>query len=131
MPTLVIRTNVDKPRDELTALALEVSKSFSVVIGKPEQWVGIDIQPNQILTFAGDATTPCAFCQVNCIGNIDLERNTAVSASLAAILEARLGIPPTRYYCAFVDHARQNMAWNAHTFANLPAAPAAASTKDE
>ena len=121
MPRLTIRVNVTKPRDELVAFSQELSQKLAELIGKPEQWIGIDVQTDQVLTFAGDATTPCAFCQVTSIGNIDLEHNTKISAHLAAALEAAFGVPATRYYCAFDDYERQNMGWNAHTFANLPA----------
>ena len=119
MPRLTIRVNVDRPREEMLALAQDLSKKLAELIGKPEQYIGIDIQTNQILCFSGDATAPCAFCQVTSIGNIDLEHNTAISAHLAGALEAAFGIAPNRYYCAFDDYERANMGWNGKTFANL------------
>jgi phenylpyruvate tautomerase len=122
MPRLLIRTNADAPRGDLTALALDLSKKLSELIEKPEQYIGIDIQTNQILAFGGDADTPCAFCSLTSIGNIDLEHNTKISAMVAHALTATFGVAATRYYLAFDDYERHNMGYNSHTFANQPAA---------
>ena len=123
MPALNITTNSLKLRDAnegfnepIRKLGDEVAKA----VGKPREYVAVNVIYNQFMDFAGDSKTPLALCTFTSIGNIDLEHNTAVSAAVAAFLDAELGVPPTRHYVAFTDYPRENMGYMGATFANLP-----------
>ena len=120
MPNLTVRTNVTKDRETLLALSARLSKEITALLGKPEKWMLIDIQPGVLLRFGGDAKTPCAACQLHCIGKIDVETNTKVSHAVAKALKEVLGVDPSRYYCAFTDFPASNMGWNCVTFGSLP-----------
>lgn len=120
MPVLVVRTNVTKDREVLHALSSRLSAEVTAILGKPEKWMMIDLQPGALLRLGGDADTPCAACQLHCIGKIDVETNTKVSGAVAKALEEVLGVSPSRYYLAFTDYPATNMGWSGYTFGNLP-----------
>jgi hypothetical protein len=119
MPKLVVRVNVDATKDELRDLAEELARGLSERIERPLHLVGVDLQAGQVLSFAGNARDPCAFCELRGISNVDLSHNTAISAYLADVLRRRFGVPVDRYYVHFQRASKEDVGVRGRTFANL------------
>lgn len=77
MPTLNVFTNAPGDAvgnsDTLKALSKAVSES----VGKPEQWVMIQLTTDQAMVYGG-SEEPCAYAELLSIGAIGGEKNKAV-----------------------------------------------------
>lgn len=115
MPSLIINTNVPKnviPEEFIT----ELSSLVANMVGKPETYVAIHINPDQMMTFGG-SSGPCAICAFNCIGKLGVEENKQYTATLMEKITKVLKIPADRMYINFTDLPRGDCGWNGKTFA--------------
>ncbi len=119
MPRLTIRTSAKLSDEVIAAASKQLSTDVAAALEKDEKWMMIEIVAGLHMRMAGDAETPVAACEIVCIGHVDIEHNTAVSAAVAKVLETMMGVPKTRYYCTFNDYARENIGYNGVTFGNL------------
>jgi phenylpyruvate tautomerase len=67
------------------------------------------------LSFGG-TFDPCAYGELMSIGRIGIEENKKFSNEIMSLLEARLGVPPTRFYITFNDAKPQDVGFNKSTF---------------
>jgi hypothetical protein len=58
----------------------------------------------------GGSEAPCAHGSLTSIGGLGPPWVATISKTVAAILQAKLGVPPERFYLAFTDIAACNMA---------------------
>jgi phenylpyruvate tautomerase len=114
MPTLILKTNAPRPEDT-DGLLLDASAAVAEALGKPERYVMVLLEPTIAMCFAAD-TEPCAYLELKSIG-LAPEATQALSATLCAFVEDRLGVPRERVYIEFADLAREMFGWNGSTFA--------------
>lgn len=115
MPALTINTNVEKGSIP-SSLNKDLTDLLSKILGKPEKYIAVHINPDQMLTFAG-TSEPAALCSLVCIGKQGLEENKSHTAAIMDKLKTDLGIPMDRMYLNFYDPKRQDVGWNGTTFA--------------
>lgn len=114
MPTLKLQTNADLPRDQRPALLRDLSSAVAELLGKPETYVMIILEPNPDMCFGG-STEPLAYLELKSLG-LPEERTAELSARLCSLLETSLRIPKNRVYIEFASPARHLFGWNGGTF---------------
>ncbi|XP_077434900.1 macrophage migration inhibitory factor [Vanacampus margaritifer] len=114
MPMFVVNTNVAKGSVP-TALLTEATEELAKAMGKPAQYIAVQINPDQMMMF-GAKGDPCALCSLHSIGKIGASQNKQYSKLLCGLLNKHLGVSPDRIYINFVDMEASNVAWNNSTF---------------
>lgn len=115
MPFLKIQTNhtVDSTTGE--ALLTKASKLVAKELGKPENYVMVQLQKESPMLFAG-TNAPLAFLELKSIGLPNSSTTADLSANLCKLIEQELNIPKDRVYIEFSDAPRDMWGWNGATF---------------
>jgi phenylpyruvate tautomerase PptA (4-oxalocrotonate tautomerase family) len=114
MPTLIIKTNADltdRPRD---ALLRNASAAVAELLGKPEGYVMVLLEPVSDMCFGAD-TAPCAYLELKSLG-LPEPRTPQLSAALCAFVEEHLGVPKARVYIEFASPPRHLFGFDGRTF---------------
>ena len=114
MPYLSLQTNVELPDGKRDALLAGASRLLAEQLGKPEQYVMVDIGPKQQMIFAGSGA-PTAFLSLKSIGLPDVKLKP-LSAALCKLLHDHAGIPADRVYIEFVDAKAKYWGFDGGTF---------------
>ena len=72
------------------------------------QYVCVSLLMDVPVCFGG-TDAPCAHGTLTSVGALGPNNNAALSATLSAVLQAKLGVPPNRFYLAFNDVAGNTM----------------------
>ncbi|KAL4435465.1 hypothetical protein ABPG77_006227 [Micractinium sp. CCAP 211/92] len=115
MPTFNLQTNVPGDRVSSSQLAADLSKAVSKATGKPEAYVMVSVSTDKPMMFGG-TEEPCAYGELISIGAVGGDKNKAISAALAEVVQRHLGVPASRLYIKFYDVARTDFGWNGSTF---------------
>ena len=112
MPLLVLTTNTTI--DDCQHIAQQASKLTAEILGKPESYVMVKIQPGQALIFAG-TDEPAAHVKLKSLGLP--ENNTAdFSSKICSLINSELNINSARIYIEFASPERHMWGWNGKTF---------------
>jgi phenylpyruvate tautomerase PptA (4-oxalocrotonate tautomerase family) len=113
MPTLIIKTNAALPAatDPLLEAA---SAHVAELLGKPEGYVMVLLEPVPAMSFAGD-TSPCAYLELKSLG-LPEQRTAELSAALCGLIEAQLAVPKGRVYIEFASPPRHLFGFDGRTF---------------
>lgn len=114
MPLLKIQTNVVIEADAGKTLVAEASRTVAAMLGKPERYVMVSLEPAAIMAFGGD-TSPLAYLELKSIG-LPQGRTAALSQGLCELMNKALGVPPDRVYIEFADAQGALWGWNGGTF---------------
>jgi phenylpyruvate tautomerase len=112
MPLLEITTNTNI--ENAQAFAEKASALTADILGKPESYVMVKIQPEQTLLFAGTGE-PAAHLKLKSLG-LPENNTTEFSAKLCAFINAELGIDSARIYIEFASPERHLWGWDKKTF---------------
>ncbi|CAG5130087.1 unnamed protein product [Candidula unifasciata] len=114
MPTFAISTNLKRdqiPKDFLPA----ASKFIASALGKPESYVLIQVNPDQLMSFGG-TDEPCAVISLASIGAVGGDKNRKLAPKLSAFIEQQLGIKQDRFYINIYDIDATACVWDGSTF---------------
>jgi phenylpyruvate tautomerase len=111
MPAFVINTNVARASIP-ASFVTEVSALAAKLAGKPESYVAIQINADQIMSFAG-STEPCAVCTFGNIGRIN---NKDFTKQMMPKISKDLHIPTGRMYIFFSNLEGGNVGMDCSTF---------------
>ncbi|MGB5736074.1 MAG: phenylpyruvate tautomerase MIF-related protein [Thiohalocapsa sp.] len=114
MPTLIIKTNADLAHIDQDGLLQILSSTVSGMLGKPERYVMVLLEPTPYMCFGGDRA-PLAYLELKSLG-LPEERTGEFSATLCALMQQHLGVPPGRTYIEFASPDRHLFGYNAGTF---------------
>lgn len=112
MPLLEITTN--RKIDNCVQLAERASSLAAEILGKPESYVMVKIQPDQTLLFAA-SNEPAAHVQLKSLGMPE-NRTADFSAKLCAFIHKELAIDSARIYIEFSSPQRHMWGWDNGTF---------------
>ncbi|XP_032657198.1 macrophage migration inhibitory factor-like [Mauremys mutica] len=115
MPKFIINTNVSKDNVP-DCLIEELTQQLPKALGKPAQYLALQISTDQLLSFHG-SKDPCAMCFLYSIGKIGEQENKDYSKLLCDLLNKHLKIPADRIYISYFDMSAANVGWNRTTFA--------------
>ena len=114
MPLLKISTNQSLDEDAVQTLLSEASAAVAQMLGKPEQYVMVDVSAGRAMSFAG-SSAPLAYLELKSIG-LPGDRTADLSARLCALVSKHLGVSGERVYIEFADAERHLWGWNGATF---------------
>ena len=114
MPYFSIETNQPLDQASNQQLLKKTSAFIADLLGKPESYVMISIQPETPLIFGG-SDAPAAFVRLKSIG-LPQDRCPEFSEKICNLLEQELSVPKDRVFIDFKDLARNMFGWNGKTF---------------
>jgi len=104
MPSLVITTNVKVP--DIRAFIVEFSKLAAETLGKPEQYISINYNYDENLSFHG-TFDPAFLMVITSLDNINPTSNEQYSKTFFGYFKEKLGVPGERGYITFFDPGRE------------------------
>jgi phenylpyruvate tautomerase PptA (4-oxalocrotonate tautomerase family) len=114
MPTLIIKTNAALPDGSRDDLLRAASAAIASLLGKPESYVMVLLEPVADMSFGGD-TAPTAYLELKSLG-LPEERTPELSAALCAFVEEHLGVPKARVYIELASPPRHLFGFDGRTF---------------
>lgn len=114
MPYFSIETNQAVDDSSRPDLLKKTSAFVSDLLGKPEQYVMISIEPKTAMAFGGSGQ-PAAFVRLKSIG-LPEERCSEFSEKICGFLQKELGISKDRVFIDFKNLKGHMFGWNAKTF---------------
>ena len=112
MPLLELTTNTTI--NDCQHIAQQASKLTAEILGKPESYVMVKIQPEQALIFAG-TDEPAAHVKLKSLGLA--ENSTAdFSEKICSFISSQLNINSARIYIEFASPERHMWGWDGKTF---------------
>ena len=114
MPYFSIETNRPLDQASIQQLLKKTSTFIADLLGKPESYVMISLQPDTPLIFGG-SDAPAAFVRLKSIG-LPQDRCPEMSEKICRLIEQDLGVPQDRVFIDFKDLTRSMFGWNGKTF---------------
>ena len=114
MPYFSVGTNQKLDETSTLAVMKKASSFIAGLLGKPESYVMISINPGISLTFAG-TSDPSAFVRLKSIG-LPKDRCTELSEKICRFIGQELQVPKDRIFIEFKDLDRDMFGWNGKTF---------------
>ncbi|MEN8166099.1 MAG: phenylpyruvate tautomerase MIF-related protein [Pseudomonadota bacterium] len=114
MPVLKIQTNVEISSGARTDLLKKASTRVAQILGKPERYVMVMIEPNPHMLFAGEGSS-LAYLELKSIG-LPGDRTSELSDALSSLINDQLAIPQDRIYIEFANAERHMWGWSGSTF---------------
>ncbi len=112
MPLLEISTNTSI--DNAADIAVRASALTAEMLGKPESYVMVKIQPQQILLFAG-SNEPAAHVKLKSLG-LPENATAGFSSAICNFISEQLNINSARVYIEFASPQRHMWGWDQTTF---------------
>ena len=114
MPYFSIETNQPIDQESNQQLLKKTSAFIADLLGKPEAYVMISIQPETPLILGG-SDAPAAFVRLKSIG-LPQDRCPELSEKICRLIEQEFGVPQDRVFVDFKDLAGNMFGWNGKTF---------------
>lgn len=114
MPLMKLQTNIDIELAQQAGFLKQASVMTASVLGKPEDYVMVVVEPGQAMLFAG-TTAPLAYVEFKSIG-LPEARTAEFSAAICSLIHATFGIEKNRIYIEFSDAPRTMWGWDGSTF---------------
>ena len=114
MPLLNINTNHQPDTSQSSDLLKQLSETVAAMLGKPERYVMVALEPDRTMLFAGD-DSPLAFLELKSIGLTE-DQAPALSEALCGVVDRALGVPKDRVFIEFAAVPRKFWGWNGGTF---------------
>jgi phenylpyruvate tautomerase len=99
MPLLKITTNVGTT-PQPSALFPDLSRRVAALLGKPESYVMIVLETEQVMSFGG-TTEPTLYAELKNVGRFTPQQTSKLSAELCEVLSKALEVPAKRIYIEF------------------------------
>jgi len=119
MPYLKIQTNQSIDSTTEQAMLHEASSLVASELGKPENYVMVNLEPPRPMLFAG-TDEPTAYLELKSIGLMESKqpeaKTKALSAVLCKLISEKINVPSERIYIEFADAPRSMWGWNGSTF---------------
>ncbi len=113
MPYIHLRTNTHIAPAKAEAIKTALGQAISLIPGKSEQWLMVDIEPEQLLYFQG-TDAPAAMVQVSVFGSANPAAYEKLTARICGILNMELDIDDARVYVKYDETT--NWGWNGGNF---------------
>jgi len=116
MPLLKLDTSVAVTDEKRSSLLAALSRIVAETTGKPEQYVMVTVNHNQVSILMAGKPGDAAFVDIRGIGGLNGDVNGRLSQKVCQLLKQSLGIAPERVYLNFTDAPAENWGWNGQTF---------------
>lgn len=103
MPYMHVRTNVRATEEQKTALKTALGSAVTLLPGKTEQWLMVDVEDKATLFLAGRGDRPLAMVEVELFGRSAPSAYDALTAGICRILEETLSVPGDGVYVKYAE----------------------------
>lgn len=114
MPFIDSKVSVKTTPEQRKELKERLGKAISIIPGKSESWLMLDLADEQNMYFKGNGDEPTAFVSVNVFGSPDKAAFDKMTAEVTKIYNEVLGIAPDRLYIKYA--ASTDWGWNGSNF---------------
>ncbi|MDA1107927.1 MAG: phenylpyruvate tautomerase MIF-related protein [Proteobacteria bacterium] len=114
MPYLKIQTNTPLTAEATKTLLAKASRAVASLLGKPEDYVMVALEPPMPMLFAG-SDAPLAYLELKSIG-LPEAKTAALSKALCELMEQETGVKKERVYIEFANAKGSLWGWNGGTF---------------
>ncbi|VAW91347.1 hypothetical protein MNBD_GAMMA21-350 [hydrothermal vent metagenome] len=114
MPYLRIQSNHALESKAANEFLIQASGTVADLLGKPERYVMVTIEPPVPMLFAG-TDDPAVFMELKSIG-LSESQTPELSRVLSELVQQTLGVNIDRIYIEFADAPRKMWGWNGATF---------------
>lgn len=101
MPLLRVQTSATIDEAARHGLLLALSKKTAELLGKPEAYVMVVLEPDTAMSMAGGADSAAAFFEVRSVGDLSADKARDLSSALSEIIGGSLGIASDRIFGNF------------------------------
>ncbi|MDE6592334.1 MAG: hypothetical protein K2K57_04635 [Oscillospiraceae bacterium] len=113
MPFINVKTNENVSADKAEVIKSELGRVISIIPGKSESWLMVNIEGDCALYFKGTSES-AAIAQVQLYGGASSECLSELTGEITGILGNALGIPAGRVYVSYM--LTENWGWNGSNF---------------
>ena len=113
MPYIDVTTNISLDKEEIDALKADLGDAISLIPGKSESWLMINIRDGAELFFQGSGDKAAMF-DVSIFGSADGGAYDVLTKRLCAISADKLGVPADRTYVKYSEYT--HWGWNGMNF---------------
>ncbi len=114
MPFIDAKVSVSVSKEAEESLKEKLGKAISLIPGKSETWLMLNIQPECRLYFQGSNQKPAAMVEVKLLGAASPAAYQKMTAEVTKILNSELHIPEDRIYVKYEE--LQHWGWNGSNF---------------
>jgi phenylpyruvate tautomerase PptA (4-oxalocrotonate tautomerase family) len=100
MPFLRLQLSKPLASDQQQALLAELSSTVAELLGKPERYMMVAIEPETPMMLGGSGD-PAALFELRSVGTISGAQAKAISGAVSGLLEAKVGLDPQRVYANY------------------------------
>ncbi|MBQ8351814.1 MAG: hypothetical protein IJY20_07215 [Clostridia bacterium] len=106
MPYMHVRTNVKVNEEKRLSLKKAFGEAISLLPGKSESWLMVDIEDEACLFFAGESDRPLAMVEAELLGKSTPAAYEKLTARVCEIMQQELAVSPDGVYVKYaeVDH---------------------------
>lgn len=101
MPFIHVKLSGKLEPEKIEFVKTKLGKAISLLPGKSENYLMINIEPECHLYFGGNCNTPTAMCCVSVFGKASRDACEALTAEICNILKSEAAVPPNRCYVKF------------------------------
>ena len=114
MPFIDAKVSVPVTLAKEESLKQKLGKAISLIPGKSEAWLMLNIQPECHMYFKGDNSEPSAMVEVKLFGAASIDAYQKMTSEVTRILEDELSIPASRIFVKYDEV--QHWGWNGSNF---------------
>ncbi len=110
MPFMDAKVSVAVTPAQEESVKQKLGKAISLIPGKSETWLMLNIQPGCHLYFQGTNSEPAAMVEVKLFGSASPAAYEKMTAEVTKILNSELNIPQNRVFVKYEEV--QHWGWN-------------------
>lgn len=114
MPFINSKVSVKTTLKQRQEIKERLGKAISIIPGKSEAWLMLDLEDDQTMYFRGDNKEPIAFVSVNMYGSPEPEAFRKLTEVITEIYGDVLGVSPDHVYIKY--DAVMHWGWNGSNF---------------
>lgn len=114
MPFINAKVSIPVSNEQEEILKSKFGKAISIIPGKSEIWLMVNIEDNCRMYFRGKGDIPTAFIEVKIFGNASSETYNKFTSEITEIVSDVLNIAPDSIYVAYQEI--ENWGYNGHNF---------------
>ena len=114
MPYINVRTTASASAEKCEFIKAALGEAISVIPGKSEGWLMVEIEPERKIWFRGDNSDDSAMVTVAVYGALSDRDASRMTAEVTKILSKHLGLSPDRIYVSYSEHDKWG--WNGSNF---------------
>lgn len=114
MPFIDSKVSVKTTPEQRKELKEKLGQAITLIPGKSESWLMIDLADEQEMYFRGDGQEPTAFIAVSIYGDPNPSAFEKLTAEITRIYDEVLGISPDHIYIKYAT--THDWGWNGSNF---------------